>query len=371
MQTLLRPLTAILIVVAILYSAPLPRARSAGVTAGWPTSSYAGARAVTVGGAIHGAVPSYSLSYPPGWSVRRWPDTLATYGQISLSSPSGGIVDVVVVALRSRGPSFKSLIANDAGVLAHATQQSIKLQPGRITQLTGTTTATGRAFEALYLQRGSLVYRFTTSLAYGVGQSTIMLDIAGSVKVPAAAPSTPTPSTPSSGGSCCHCPAWGLGWGNVLTSLDGVAVYSNAGNLDNGCTSAYGISYQCVELVQRYFSARWGYPAIWQGVEAAADMRSHHPNGITFVPNGGSPAPRKGDAVLFYGGAFGHVALVSKADRRAGRIGIVEENWSSTGTATLTMFGDGSIGIRNSTLGSYVVAGWLHSTQNGKLTPAG
>jgi hypothetical protein len=150
----------------------------------------------------------------------------------------------------------------------------------------------------------------------------------------------------------------------VLTRLDGVPVYSNGGNVDNGCNGASGILYQCVELVQRYFTVRWGYPAIWSGVDAAADMRSHHPAGIVFIPNGGTPAPRVGDALLFQGGAFGHVALVQHLDKRAGTIDLVEENWSPSGAAHLPLYAGNTIAVRNSAYGSYVVAGWLHSLRN-------
>lgn len=62
----------------------------------------------------------------------------------------------------------------------------------------------------------------------------------------------------------------------LLTRLDGVAVYSNGGDLDNGCLGTYGVPYQCVELVQRYFARRWGYPPVWRGVGGAADMRWSH-----------------------------------------------------------------------------------------------
>jgi hypothetical protein len=42
----------------------------------------------------------------------------------------------------------------------------------------------------------------------------------------------------------------------------------------------------------------------------------------------------------------------------------VEENWSPTGMATLPLYGDNVIGIRDSAYGSYTVAGWLHSSRN-------
>jgi hypothetical protein len=151
----------------------------------------------------------------------------------------------------------------------------------------------------------------------------------------------------------------------VLTSVDGIPVYSNAGDINNGCVGKSGILYQCVELVQRYYTQRWGYPPIWAGVGGAADMTKHHPDGIEFIPNGGSPSPREGDAVLFYGGAFGHVALVRKVDRRKGLLDIVEENWSPTGDAQLEIFSDNTIAIRDSAVGSYTAAGWLHSPLNG------
>jgi len=169
---------------------------------------------------------------------------------------------------------------------------------------------------------------------------------------------------------CCHCPALGAGWGTVLTSLDGVPIYWNAGDGANGCVGAYGILYQCVELAQRYFAVRWGYPAMWSGVGAAADMRVNHPDGIQFIPNGGSPGPREGDALVFYGGGFGHVAVVKAVDRYTGRIDIVEENWSPTGEASLSIYADNTVGIRNSVYGSYTVAGWLHSPKNTPVTPA-
>ena len=79
----------------------------------------------------------------------------------------------------------------------------------------------------------------------------------------------------------------------VLTSLDGVPVYSNAGDVDNGCVGTYCILYQCVELVQRYFALRWGYPDVWAGVYGAADMRANHPGDIQFIPNGGLPGPQQ------------------------------------------------------------------------------
>jgi surface antigen len=74
--------------------------------------------------------------------------------------------------------------------------------------------------------------------------------------------------------------------------------------------------------------------------------------------------PREGDALLFYGGAFGHVALVSHVDQRAGTVDLVEENWSPAGQASLALYPGNVVAIRDSSLGSYTVAGWLHNARS-------
>ncbi len=349
-----------------LAAALLPLHAGAATSAAWLTTAYEGSAAGSVQGTRRPAVPSYSLSYPPEWALQRWPDTLATFGQLSLWSPSGSVVDLVIVPLRPGGPTLHDVIDHDAAFLHGTTREPVALPLGRGTRLTGVPASAGMVETVLYVRHMGFVYRINADTTAG-GLPDRTLDVlAAGIHVPANAAVSPArpPSHLPPTGSCCHCPAWGYGWGRVLTSLDGVQVYSNAGDVDNGCTSTYGISYQCVELVQRYFSIRWGYPAIWQGVAAAADMRTHHPAGVIFVPNGGSPAPRRGDSVLFYGGGFGHVALVSAVDRKAGIVRLVEENWSPTGTASLTVYPDGTAGIRDSAFGSYIVAGWLHSVKN-------
>lgn len=342
---------------------------ASGMPPGWPSFTYAGA--VIRGGARRPArrIPSYSLAYPPGWSARAWPDTLAAYGQLDLYSPAGTTFDLVLIPLQPRGPALPDVIAHDAAGLAGLRRGRIALSLGQAVLLSGADlpTSSGRTGQFLYLRRGGLIYRLAVTRAVGPVENHMLIRIAATLRVPAVSsppPPAPTPVPPPPLEVCCHCPAWGAGWGKPLAQLDGVAVYWNAGDIDNGCQVRYGFAYQCVELVQRYFALRWGYPAIWGGVEGAADMRANHPPGVQFIPNGGAPGPREGDALLFYGGVFGHVALVQSVDRRQGRLTVVEENWSPTGQADLSLYGDGTVGIRDSAYGSYTVAGWLHSPRN-------
>jgi hypothetical protein len=334
---------------------------------GWPRFTYGGASGA---GQTTARIPGYSLAYPPRWTGRLWPDTLAGYGQLDLQSPSGSDIDVALIPLRPRGPALADLVSHDLSYLPRATRDTVALPLGPAVRLTGApTVGGGRSSQILYLRRGAVVFRLYASRGAGSPDRDALVGVASTLRVLAVGgatsgvpmfPAAPRPPEET----CCHCPAWGPGWGAVLTSLDGVPVYSNAGDGNNGCAGTYGILYQCVELAQRYFTLRWGYPAIWGGVAAAVDMRANHPGGIEFVPNGGSPGPREGDALLFYGGAFGHVAVVSGVDRLNGRIDIVEENWSPTGTSSLPIYADNTIGIRDGAYGSYSVAGWLHSSKN-------
>jgi hypothetical protein len=335
----------------------------------WHWYAYGGAPGARHQGAIAVRVPSYSLTYPPWWTVQSWPDTLAGYGRLTLWSPAGATLDLVLEPLQRGAPSVDDLLVHDAAAMTRVAQSQLALPLGTAIRLSGRAASSppDRIIDTVYLKRSAVVYRWYFSAPVATQDLGAFLRIVMSLHSPAqpAGPGVLPPAPPQPSGSpCCHCPVWGTGWGTVLARLDGVAVYSNAGNVDNGCAAPFGIAYQCVELVQRYFALRWHYPNIWSGVAAAADMRFHHPPGVVFVPNGGSPGPREGDALLFYGGAFGHVALIRKVDLHTRQLDLVEENWSPTGEAQVPIYSGTWVGIRNSAYGSYTVAGWLHSLAN-------
>ena len=355
-----------LLAITLLSAVPVGAPPGSSAASAWKRLVYGGASPILGAGWGGAPIPSYSFDYPPDWTPHTWPDTLAGFGQIDLWSSSGANISLVLLPLRLHGPKLVDLLTHDAAAMSQPAQDQLTLPLGRAMRLSGRATdAGGRVLEFLYLQRGPIVYRWFFAGPAGSPARGLLTTIAASLHIPATGrqTNTTTPPPPATG-ICCHCPARGTGWGTVLTRLDGIAVYSNAGNVDNGCSVQYGIAYQCVELVQRYFALRWGYAPIWAGVAAAGDMRGHHPDGIQFIANGGLPGPREGDALLFYGGAFGHVALVERVDRRNGVLDLVEENWSPTGAASLPIFADNTVAIRDSAFGSYSVAGWLHSPRN-------
>ncbi|MGH2344501.1 MAG: hypothetical protein ACRDG4_04700, partial [Chloroflexota bacterium] len=167
-------------------------------------------------------IPSYTLAYPSGWTARQWPDTLAGYGQLSLWSPQGATIELIILPLRRNGPSLADLIAHDRSFLPQATRDTVKLPLGRAVRLSGSAKGSGMATQILFIRRGRLVYRFFSTQPFGSGLTNPVASLAAHLHVPAlpgALPGIfPLPVPHGSGGSaCCRCPAGGTGWGTVLT----------------------------------------------------------------------------------------------------------------------------------------------------------
>lgn len=141
----------------------------------------------------------------------------------------------------------------------------------------------------------------------------------------------------------------------------GVNVYSNGspGN-DNG-------TYQCVELFERFINAEgwyhgiagagsWGAWQLFDNVPSSAFDK--HPNGSGYIP-----VP--GDAVIFSGLTYGHVAIVDSVG--SGYVDLIEQNASPSGR--------NAIRISGSTLGNdgpYLsVIGVLHAKANSSPPASG
>jgi hypothetical protein len=149
--------------------------------------------------------------------------------------------------------------------------------------------------------------------------------------------------------------------GAVLASFDGTDAHSNAGDTGTGYScagsGAYGLQYQCVELVMRHFKTHWDLS--WHG--NAKDLLANAPSGSVDVYANGDAAhpPVPGDMIVWKNGTYGHVALVTAV--RADGIDILEQNVKGSGKATLPYDG-AKIGAR---WGSWIPAGWAHAKANG------
>ena len=128
--------------------------------------------------------------------------------------------------------------------------------------------------------------------------------------------------------------------GTVIGSYDGTNAYSNGSKTGTGvgCAGqgAFGLQYQCVELVMRHFKTHWGLK--WAG--NAADLLANAPAGDVDVRYNGDGAhmPVAGDMIVWTDTAWGHVALVTSVSGSS--ISILEQNvFGAGGTATLPISG--------------------------------
>lgn len=147
----------------------------------------------------------------------------------------------------------------------------------------------------------------------------------------------------------------------ALQTWDGTTAYSNGPYTGTGTSCggvvASGYQYQCVELVMRHFTRKWGLR--WYG--NAKDLLVNAPRDKVDVYYNGDRAhpPRPGDMLVWTTGTYGHVALITGVSGTS--VDIIEQNVSGNGRATLSYDG-ASIGVR---WGSWAAAGWAHAKANG------
>ncbi len=161
--------------------------------------------------------------------------------------------------------------------------------------------------------------------------------------------------------------------GTVLATYRNVPALSNgqchAAQGGNFCdcvpaSGPYGRQFQCVEYVRRFYALAMGFDtSTWGGRNAVDFYASANTLGLEAYENGStevSPVPN--DIVVFstpkHG--FGHIAVVTDCRRTSSGlvVDIIEQNWSTTGTATLVL--SKINGFYNvSSRGSYSVLGWL------------
>ena len=128
--------------------------------------------------------------------------------------------------------------------------------------------------------------------------------------------------------------------GEIVDSLDGVAVYYNGGVGHGGgrnlAPDGYnlGIEYQCVEFVKRYYYRHFnhkmpdGYGHAADFFDAKlADGELNKARGLLQFRNGGSSAPRAGDILVFGRwmlNPYGHVAIAARVGENG--VEIVQQN---------------------------------------------
>ncbi|NQV90468.1 CHAP domain-containing protein [Candidatus Uhrbacteria bacterium] len=116
--------------------------------------------------------------------------------------------------------------------------------------------------------------------------------------------------------------------GTVLGEYEGVTVH--AYGWGDSVRGEYGLEYECVELVNRYYVQVLGHRNLTKTGHADSYFWDAQAKGLQAFPNGGVDAPAINDILVFDGGpkdgSIGHVAVVIEVDVQEGTITFIEQN---------------------------------------------
>lgn len=155
--------------------------------------------------------------------------------------------------------------------------------------------------------------------------------------------------------------------GTALSSFGSPAVpaHSNLSNPHESCDGwgTYGLQYQCVEYVRRFYFLVKGIETRegkmerrWNG-NANTYFRTAAQKGLDAFENGGKVRPQPEDILTFAGGPYGHVAIITAV--LPDRIEFIEQNFSPSGTGSLP-YNPVTNHVENRVAGdTFVVEGWL------------
>ncbi len=166
--------------------------------------------------------------------------------------------------------------------------------------------------------------------------------------------------------------------GTTLATHAGVPARSNIMSPDESCggRATYGLQYQCVEYVRRFYH-------LVKGIETREGMMDRRWNGnantyfktaaqkdLDAFENGGLVAPRPDDILAFQGGPYGHVAIITRVTDT--HIEFVEQNFSPSGTGRLA-YNPVTNRVEHRKAGGdrFIVEGWLRPQSDRNLFPQG
>lgn len=166
----------------------------------------------------------------------------------------------------------------------------------------------------------------------------------------------------------------------------GVAALSNGNDRDNDCGGRgfYGLQYQCVEYIRRFYAVALGV------IEAKADLPTDVGDkspwrldakdffnatnaaklGLDRFVNGESAQPPEPDDILVFGPSvpdhnpYGHVAIVKSL--ASASVDVIEQNFSKTGIKTLPLTRSNGV-YTIPDRGSYPILGWLRRPSNSQV----
>ena len=162
--------------------------------------------------------------------------------------------------------------------------------------------------------------------------------------------------------------------GEVLDNYRGVPVHYNGkkfkishGSRYSSDGYYYGKSWQCVEFVKRFYFDAKGHrmPNVWGHAQDFFDPEVpqgalNPARGMLQFRNGGNTSPATDDLIVFRGGAFGHVAVISKVGDDF--IELVQQNVGTKSRVRYDLERDSN--GRFKVVSKKPIAGWLRLPPN-------
>ncbi len=140
-----------------------------------------------------------------------------------------------------------------------------------------------------------------------------------------------------------------------------------------GGLGTYGLQYQCVEYVRRFYAEAPNINTkLWPGMNAIDFFGKATTIDLIAHLNGRSKMPPVPNDILVFDrtltSPYGHVAIIMDVDATKNTINIIEQNWSRTGIASLGMvLRDGNYTINRR--GKREILGWLSRPNPPNTTP--
>lgn len=120
-----------------------------------------------------------------------------------------------------------------------------------------------------------------------------------------------------------HVPAHGT----VLGEFQGVTIYAAGDHNERG---PYGMEFQCVEYINRFYMQRLQHKNMTQTGHADSYFWNASEKDLVAFPNGSKTPPQKFDILVFdranNDGNPGHVAIISNVDFFDNRVDVVQQN---------------------------------------------
>ncbi len=149
--------------------------------------------------------------------------------------------------------------------------------------------------------------------------------------------------------------AFAVQFGDVIGTYRGQPIHSNY-QAQDGLRTKWGVKWQCVEFVNRFYNQAMGMPNwVWTG--NAGDYWENKKAVLQRFPNGGSVPPQVDDILVWGSGPgrhYGHVAIISAVSEQS--VTVAEQNWHAAQAFR-------TLSRRGTTISGEGILGWMRKRE--------